>query len=84
MGLNRLVQQGVIFVGDQLVPLVTRDAHREVVGIESGAADHGQNLAIVRIHSDDGAIFIGQGLFGGNLQIHIDGEFKLFAGNRRS
>ena len=74
------VEQRFLRIGHQLAPVVARDAHRELVGIEGGPAHHGQNLAGVRIHGDDGAVFARDGLLGGNLQIDIDGQLQRLAG----
>src|ERR1019366_5294933 len=79
--LDGFVEQRLTGIGDQPVPLITRDAHREFVGIERGAADHRQNFAIARIHGDNGAGPALQRLFGRYLHIEIDGELELFAGD---
>ena len=78
--LNGFVQQRVIVIVDQLAPLIARDAHRKIVGIESRTAHHRQDLAVARIHGDDGAVLVPHGLFGGNLQIEVDGQLELLAG----
>src|ERR1035437_2986561 len=75
--LDRFVEQRLAGIGDQLVPLITRYAHREFIGIERGMADHRQNFAIARIHGDDGAGSAIQRLLGRYLHIEIDGELEL-------
>ena len=57
------------------------DADGEIVGVGRGAADHGQHFAGARIESDDGAGPRAERLFGDLLQIEINGELNLFAGN---
>ena len=58
LGLDGLVHQRVVGIGDELVPVIAADAHRELIGIEDGAAHHGENLAGVRVHGDEGAVVV--------------------------
>ena len=51
--LNGFVEQRVVVVIDQLGPFGMLDAYGEVVGVERGPADHGQDFAGPRIHSYD-------------------------------
>ncbi len=52
------------------------------IGIERRTADHGQDFAVARVHGNDRTGLAFQRLFGSDLQIKIDGELELFAGNR--
>jgi hypothetical protein len=72
--LNGFVHQGVVGIGDVLVPFVTADAHREGIGIECGTTDEGQHFSGVGIDSDHGAIAVAQSVFGGALDVEIDSE----------
>ena len=69
-------------VGEVFVPGVARDAYRECVGIEDGAADERQDLAGMRVDRDHGAIAIAKGIFRGALDIEVDSEAKALAGFR--
>ncbi len=51
-----------------------RDADGERVGIKRRPAHHRQYFAGARVHGDDGAGLARQRLFGGNLQVDIDGQ----------
>ena len=72
--LNRLVQQRLIGIGDQLVPFIARDAYGKIVRIESRTARHGQDFSGMRVHGDDRAVLPFQRFLGGDLQIDINGE----------
>src|SRR5271170_4210878 len=50
--LDGLVQEGMVRVGDDLVPVGAGEADGELVGIEGRARDHGEDLTGVRIHGD--------------------------------
>ncbi len=52
LSLDGLVQQGMVRVGDDLVPVGAGEADGELVGVEGRARDHGEDLAGVRIHGD--------------------------------
>ena len=43
--------------------------------------DHGENFAVARIHGDDGAVGVAESELGGALQIVVDGEFQVLAGD---
>ena len=81
LGLDGLVQQRMVGVVDDLVPVALGEADGELVGIEGGARGHGEDLAGVRIHGDDGADLAFEGLLGGHLDIEVDGEAEVFAGD---
>ncbi len=68
-------------IGDQLVPVGAIDAHRELVRVEAGTRNHGQNLAIAGVHGHDGAVAIAQGQLRRALQIVVDGQAQVLAGN---
>ena len=68
-------------IGDELVPLGAIDLDCEGVGIEAGAGNQGQNLAVARIHGDDSAFAIAECEFRGALQVVVDGEAQIRAGD---
>src|SRR5262249_28304209 len=51
----------------------------EIVGVGSGAADHGQDFTAARIESDHGPGTLPEGLFSDLLQIHVNAELDLLA-----
>ena len=53
----------------------------ELVGVEGRAGDEGEDFAGVRVEGDHGADLAGHGLFGGHLDVEVDGEFEVFAGD---
>ena len=65
--LNRFIQQRLVRIIHQLVPLVPRNLHGEVVRIKGRPAHHRQNFPGVRIHGDDGAVLPFDGLLRRNL-----------------
>src|SRR5664279_3747290 len=80
--LDRFIQKRLTGIGNQPVPLIARDAHGKLIGIECRAADHREDFAVARVHRHNSPGFAFERLFGGDLQIKIDGELELFAGNR--
>ena len=61
-------------------PVGVGEADGELVGVEGGAGGHGEDLAGVRVHGDDGAGFAFEGLLGGELEVEVDGELEVLAG----
>ena len=51
------------------------------VGIEAGPRNHRQNLAVARVHGDDGAVAVAQRELRRALQIVVDGQLQVLAGN---
>ncbi len=80
LGLDGLVEQRVVGVVDDGVPVALGEADGELVGVEGGARDHGEDLAGVRVHGDDGAVLAFEGLLGGELDVEVDGEPEVLAG----
>src|SRR5580692_4427666 len=74
----------MVVVVDEFRPLIARDPDGEIVGIEGWAAYQGQNFSVAGIHGDDGPVAPVERLFGGDLEIEIDGEFEGMAGLRGS
>ena len=74
--LDGAIEQRRLFIGVQLGPLLLLDAHGEIVGIECGAADHGENFAGARVQSDYRALLIGHVGFRDGLQIVINSELN--------
>src|SRR5580704_7127344 len=79
--LNRAIQQRRFMIGIERGPLLAGHANREIVGIESGAANHGENFAGVRVHGNQRAFFIREIRFGDGLQIEINRQLNRLAGN---
>ena len=71
----------MIRVGEDGVPVGLGEVDRELVGIEGGTAGEGEDLAGVGIHGDDGANLAVEGLLGGFLDVEVDGEAEVFAGD---
>ncbi len=81
LGLDGLVEQRVVRVVDDGGPVVAGEAHGKLVGVEAGARDHGEDLAGVRIQRDDGAVLAVERLLGGHLEVEVDGEPEVLAGD---
>src|SRR5260221_517734 len=64
-----------------LTPFFFRNANGKIVGIGRGAADQGQNFTGAGIEGDHGTWPRAQRLLGDLLQVVVDGESNLFAGN---
>src|SRR5271165_6243851 len=71
--MQRIVVEGFPFVG--------ANADGEIIWIGSGAADHREDFAGARVESDDRAGTRAEGLLGDLLQVVVDGELNLFAGD---
>ncbi len=82
LGLNGAIEKRMERILVELAPLFFRNADGEIIGIGSGAADHCEDFTSARIKSDDSARARAERLFRDRLQIEIDGERDLFAGNR--
>ena len=80
LGLDGAVQQGIVGVAGDFLPVGGLDADGEFVGVEAGAGGHGEDLAVVRIEGDDRAAAAFQREFGDHLEIEVDGELEVFAG----
>ena len=81
--LNGAVQQRMVGIIGDLFPILRLDAHRKLIGIEGGPADHGQHLAGARIERHHGPVAAIHGQLGHGLQIQVDRELNVFAGNGR-
>ena len=81
LGLDGLVEERMVGVIEDLVPVVLGEADGELIGVEGGARGHGEDLAGVGIHGDDGSDLAFEGLFCGHLDVEVDGELQVFAGN---
>src|SRR5277367_2314324 len=62
-------------------PFFRGNANGEIIWIGRGAADHGEHFARAWIESNHGSGAHAEGLFGDLLQIVVDGELNLLAGN---
>ena len=81
LGLNGAIKKRAQFIFVELLPFFFGNANREIVWIRRWAADHGENFAGARIERDDGARARAEGLLGNRLQIVVDGQLNLFAGD---
>src|SRR6202166_1401030 len=79
--LNGTIQHGVQRVVVKAFPYLVGNTHRKIVGIGCGAADHGKNFTTARVESNHGARARSQGLFRDLLQVVINGELNLLAGD---
>ena len=79
LGLDGAVEKRVVGVGDQLGPIAAVDADREGVGIVAGMRDHGQNLAVTRVHRHHRAIAVAQRHLGRALNVDVDGQLQVLA-----
>ncbi len=75
------LSSGVSRIGIELGPFRGGNAHGEIVGIESGPADHRQHFAGAPVHGDQGAGLVRQVGFGDGLQVVVDGQLDGLAGN---
>ena len=71
----------MIRIGDELVPLRAVDLHGKRIGIEAGTRHQRQNLAIPRVHGNNGAVSVAQGKLGRALQIVVNGEPQILPGD---
>ena len=74
LGLDGFVEQGVVGVVEDGLPVGVGEAAGELVGIEGGAGDHGEDLAGVGVEGDDGPVLAFEGVLGGTLDVEVDGE----------
>ncbi len=79
LGLNGLVQERVVGVVEDLVPIVLGKSNGKLVGIEGGAGGHRQNFTRVRVHGHDSADLTVEGFFSGHLDVEVDCELEVFA-----
>ena len=79
--LNGAIQERMIGVIGDFPPVGRLDALRKLVGVETGSADHRQDLPGARVHGDNRAILAFHGELGDGLQIEIEGQLQVFARN---
>ncbi len=79
--LDGAIEKRVQGIFIELPPLFFRNAHREIVGIGSRAADHGQHFAGAWIEGDDRSGPRAKRLLRDLLQVVINGQLNLLAGN---
>ena len=60
------------------------DLDGKLIGIEAGPRNHGQNLAVARVHGHDRAVAVAQRQLGRALQVVVDGQLQVLPGNRRA
>ena len=74
--LNGFVQQWLGRIRDQRVPFLVADANRESVRVKRRPADHGEDLAGMRIHCDHRAVVPLKRLFGSQLDVEVDRQLE--------
>ena len=79
--LNGLVHQRMVGIGDELVPVGAVDAHGKGVGVVAGMGNQGENLAVAGVHGHHGAVGVAQRQFRGALQVNVDGQLQVLAGD---
>jgi hypothetical protein len=74
-GLERALRpRGVLLAADRLLP---------AVGVDRGDREHGEDLAGARVHRDERAGgLVGEGLGGDLLEVEVEGEVDVLAGDR--
>ena len=72
----------MVRIGDELVPFRAVDLDGERIGIETGPRNHGQNLAVARVHGHNRAVAVAQRQFGGALQVVVDRQLQVLARHR--
>ena len=71
----------MVGVVENLVPVIFGQPDRELVWIEGRPRDHGENLAGVGVHRHDSADLAVEGLFCRHLNVEVNGELQILAGN---
>src|SRR5467141_662657 len=79
--LNRAIEQRLLPILVEIFPVVCRDAHREVIGVQRGMAHHRQDFSGARVESDCRTRTWPQGLLGSLLEVVVDSQLDLLAGN---
>ena len=83
VGAGRAVEQGIGCVPGKVVPVGRGDGGDEAVRVERGNADHGEDVAVVRIDNHRGAApDDAHGFLGDVLDACVDGELDVVAGPR--
>src|SRR5580658_687892 len=62
-------------------PFVRGKANSKIIWIRCGTADHGEHFTSARIEGNHSSRAHAERLFGDLLQVVVDGELNLFAGN---
>src|SRR5882757_4469360 len=73
LGLDGFVEEWMVGIVENLVPVVFGKADGKLVGIEGWTRGHGEDFAGVGIHGDDGSDFSLKYFFGGYLDVEVDG-----------
>jgi hypothetical protein len=74
------VEKGALWIPGDLVPDLTAHSSREIVRIEVGSRIQRQDLAVARIHADDGAFAVfWKVLIDRELEIQVDRQHEIFS-----
>src|SRR6266853_562040 len=79
--LNGSIQQRMLRIFVETLPVICRDTDREIIGVQSRMADHGQDFSGARVQRDCRTRAPAQGLLRNFLQVVINGQQNLFARN---
>ncbi len=79
--LDCTIEQRMQGVFVQILPVIPRNTHGEIVGIQGRMAHHRQDFSGARVQGDYRTGARPQGLLRDLLQIVVDGQLNLFAGN---
>ena len=71
-----------IGLGDHAFPGFPVDVRREDVGVISGVADHGEDVAGPRVKRHQGAVAVTERGLGGLLDVQVEGEAQITPWNR--
>ncbi len=77
---QRLVEQGLERIGVHLVPAPLAEAGDELVGVEPGARDEGQDLAVAHVDHDRAGALVLHAFLGEALQVHIERQLDVGPG----
>src|SRR5258708_7821360 len=78
--LDDAICERMLRIGHQLAPCRRFHAAAKNVGVEGRMRDHREYVAIIWIERDESAVLAGHRLFGGLLQVEIDGHHDVLAG----
>src|SRR5579871_96424 len=71
------IEHRMIGVVGDFLPIFGLDADSELIGVEGGAANHGQHVAIARIERHHRAVAAIHGELGDGLKVKVDGKLDV-------
>ena len=81
-GGQRLVEQRLAFVLSQRCVLRPGQAANETIGVEAGAGEQAQDVAVAAVHHHRGAGLVAEHLHGAVLDVGVQRQHDLLAGDR--